>query len=1137
MRRLSWRGAWLLALWCASPAAAQQGSIQVSSSTQVLSGDETRLGSQDRVEPDVALSWFQPGFRFGTIEFESHLTQRHDRFLLGRTVASLRDVRFKGLTWTFEGGDTSLRPAVTEYGFTNLFAPRINFLGGSIQAVGPRTSVIATAGRATALRNIFGTDTESLDQDLAYLQVRQDLTDRVQLAVRGSAVRTRDLGVYQFFVDDSREGGLALRYRPGTVELVADASYQSFRRRGLDRYEADGSGLLGALWSVRRGWLQVNLQRFSPGYFPVLNTPLSDREGLFTAGEYDLTGRVRIYGGVDLYRTNLNPAASAEADLAMPRLTVLRGFGGVRARLSNRSFVAVRYEGGTREYEPVKLGRPTDSDTRNLGAEWQATFGRLTTSARYARRENVERLTGAGSYLQEEYAGQFYFNPSRGSQLYGFGTYSRRNDRVGGGEGAWQATLGGQLRLARRELWLRGEATTGETIEFESDLLRAREAFTIGLYGQLTRNTSIAVDVYADRTALSGLSSNPWLTRSTVRLIHRIPTGSVRATAGGPTTTVGRPPARGFGSIAGFVYADWNANGVRDADEEPLPGIALALDQMARVRTGSEGQFLIADVPAGAQRIGLDITALPVDYELPAQPQVDLDVPRNRTATVLFGLVPLGSIRGQVYRDANDDGQLDAGDEPLDDAVMSLDAGARSELVRGGRFRFDAVPVGLHTVRLLVDSLPQGAEVVGDVEIAVELARGRLEDNAVFLIRLESRPEIRRVFAPAAPVTVPARPAAPDRPAPPRPVVPPAPRPVEPAPATPEPAAPATAGVVVVQVAAMSRLESAQSLVDDLRTRGYDAWIVQPGADRPGDFYRVRTGAFASRDVADRAIQALAGALGLRPAIATDAAAAPFRIQVAALADEARARSIVERLVGLGYDAYVLPPAPGGPDALHRVRTGAYATRSEAEAAAAVLQHELGSAVWVTQDQPAVAAGRPSARPPARGAAPTYALQLGALAQPESAQLLVARARQAGYEAYLLAPDPGATPALYRVRVGGYRSRTDAAGAAPAVERALELKPWITEESAAVGPPAVVEAAGPFVVQVAALGSSAGAEELVERLKRLGYAPYLRLSGPGTTPPLFRVGVGPFPTVEQAQAVAQALEAALGQKVWITKGE
>ena len=1139
MRRLPWRAACLFALACASPALAQQGSIQVSAAAQVLSGDEARVGGQDRVEPDLALSWFQPGFRFGTIEFESHLTQRADRFLLGRSYAALRDVKVKGLAWTFEGGDTSLRPSISEYRFTNLFAPRVNFLGGSIQGIGPRTSITAAAGRATALRNIFGTDTEDLDQELAFLQWRQRVSDVLEFSARGSIVRTRDLGVYQFFVDESREAGLGLRYRPGTVEFIADASYQHFRRRGVDRYESDGSGTLGALWSARRGWLQVNLQRFSPGYFPVLNTPLADREGLFAAGEHDLVGPLRLFGGFDGYRTNLSPDRSAEAEVAVPRQTVLRAFGGLRARLGTRSSLAVRYEGGGREYQPVTAGRPTDSDTTSLGAEWQVAFGRLNAAARYLRRENVERLSGLGTYLQEEYTGQLFVSPTRGSQLYGFGSYLRRDDRAGGGEDGWQATAGGQIKLLGRELWLRGEATTGLTLDLESDLTRVREAFTVGLYGQLTRNTSIAFDLNADRTSVLGTSDRPWLRRSTLRLIHRIPTGSVRVAAS-PAARSTPPRARGFGSVSGFVYADWNGNGARDADEETLTGIALAVEDFARVATGPQGQFLVAQVPAGPQRVGLDITQLPVDYELPAQPQVEVDVPRNRTATVTFGLVPLGSIRGQVFRDRNDDGRLDAGDEPVDDAVVSLDAGARSELARGGRFRFDAVPVGAHRVRLLVDSLPQGAEVIGDPEVTVQLARGHLDDEVVFLIKLESRPEIRRVFAPSAPVAAPARPE-PARPPRVPPVVAPAPRPAAPAAVTPEPVAPAPAaptgaGPFVIQIAAMSRLDSAQSIVGDLRGRGYDAWIVQPGADRPGDFYRVRAGAFTDATAANRVIQALSAALGVRPVIAGGVESAPFRIQVAALADEARARAIVERLAGLGYNAYVLPPTPAGADALYRVRTGAFPSRDQAEPVAAAIQRAIGSTVWITQDHPAIAS---ASRVPGRSTpgASTFALQLGALAQSESAQVLLERARAAGYEAYVIAPEAGASPALYRVRIGGYRSRAAASAAAAAVEQALGVKPWVTAESAVPRRSAPLAPAGPFIVQIGAFSTAQRAGDLVARVRALGYEPYLRTPAPGDATPLFRVGVGPLPTLAEAQAVARALEAALGSTVWITKGE
>ncbi len=1134
MRRLPWRAAYLLALSCASPALAQQGSVQVSAAAQVLSGDEARLGGQDRLEPDVGLSWFQPGFRFGTIEFESHLTQRSDRFLLGRSFAALRDVRIKGLAWTFEGGDTSLRPSISEYGFTNLFAPPVNFVGGSIQGVGPRTSITAAAGRATALRNIFGTDTEDLDQELVFLQWRQRLSDSADFSARGSMVRTRNLGVYQFFVDDSREAGLAVRYRPGLVELVADGSFQYFRRRGVDHYESDGSGTLGALWAARSGWLQVNLQRFSPGYFPVLNTPLSDRAGVFIAGEHDVAAPFRVFGGFDGYRTNLNPERSAEADVALARQTVVRAFAGVRARLGGRSSIAVRYEAGSREFQPVTAGRPADSDTSSLGAEWRAAFGRWNASAFYRRRENVERLSGFGDYLQEEYTGQLYVNPTRNSQLYGLGSYLRRDDRAGGGEDGWLATAGGQVRLFGRELWLRGEGTTGRTLDFESDLTQIREAFNVGLYGQLTRNTSIAFDLYADRTSVLD-TDRPWLRRSTVRLIHRIPTGTVRATAGpmagGPVSR-----ARGFGSISGFVYADWNANGARDDEEETLAGIALAVEELARVTTGPEGQFLVAEVPAGPQRIGLDIMRLPVDYELPSEPQIDVDVPRNRTATVTFGLVPLGSISGQVYRDANGDGRLDAGDEPVDDAVVGLDAGARSELVLGGRFRFDAVPVGTHRVRLLLDSLPQGAEVLGDPEVAVQPARGRLDENVLFLIELEARPEIRRVFTPAAPVTVPARPAPATPPRVPS-VASPAPRPVAPPAVTPETSGEATgAGPVVIQVAAMSRLDSAQSIVGTLRSGGYDAWIVQPGADRPGDFYRVRTGAFGDARAAARVIDALSAALGVRPVVAGGVEAAPFRIQAAAFADETRARAVVERLAGLGYDAYVLPPTPDGADTLYRVRAGVFPTRDQAEPVAAAIQRAVGLAVLITQDHPAIAAaGRAPGRPARRGAS-TFALQLDALAQSESAQLLLARARAAGLEAYVVAPEPGESPPLYRVRIGGYPSRAAAAAAAAAVEQALGVKTWITEEQPATRRSETLAPVGPFVVQVGAFSTAGPADELVAQLRALGYMPYVRMPSPDDVTPLFRVGVGPFSTLAEAQTAARALEAALGTRVWITKG-
>ena len=102
---------------------------------------------------------------------------------------------------------------------------------------------------------------------------------------------------------------------------------------------------------------------------------------------------------------------------------------------------------------------------------------------------------------------------------------------------------------------------------------------------------------------------------------------------------------------------------------------------------------------------------------------------------------------------------------------------------------------------------------------------------------------------------------------------------------------------------------------------------------------------------------------------------------------------------------------------------------------------------------------------------------------------------------------------------------------------ALALLPIVTAESAVPRRSAPLAPAGPFIVQIGAFSTAQRAGDLVARVRALGYEPYLRTPAPGDATPLFRVGVGPLPTLAEAQAVARALEAALGSTVWITKGE
>ena len=71
-----------------------------------------------------------------------------------------------------------------------------------------------------------------------------------------------------------------------------------------------------------------------------------------------------------------------------------------------------------------------------------------------------------------------------------------------------------------------------------------------------------------------------------------------------------------------------------------------------------------------------------------------------------------------------------------------------------------------------------------------------------------------------------------------------------------------------------------------------------------------------------------------------------FSIQVAAIRERGEADSIVTKLVGKGYPAYVVAPAKGAPG-VFRVRVGKFKERAEANATAARLQKEEQFKPWV----------------------------------------------------------------------------------------------------------------------------------------------------------------------------------------------
>ena len=719
----------------------QQPAVQVVVGTQFTTGDDIRIGGLPRVDPDLGIQVFQPGLAIGNLYADVNITHRDNRAALGRGVVRLDGFRLGGLVWSVDGGDTWNAPVVQDFGFTNLFAPPVTFQGLSASGSSARTFLLVSGGRVTAQRNIFGTDTESTGQLVYQGLLSHRASDRLDVFAHANHTNSEAMTLYTPLTDWSTNAGGGVRYRPQpTVELVADAGWSHVRRRGAASAEQTASGLVGALWSLPRGWAQLNAQRYPIGRFPIYNYPYIDRAGVFASGEFDLGSRARVFGGAEYATSNLDPEASTAATVGVAPGDGTRGYGGVRINLFDTSMVTLRVDAGGRRTEASRFGPGFESNTGVSAIDWHSRFSNGNVFARYERRSFVDQPSDTSSFTQHDLMAQAYLGFAGNRQLFATVLASRRADRNGDGQTLWQA--GGGAQASRGRIYARVEGTFGQTLTWATRFEANRQSLSAGLSGQIARHSYLSVDCYLDHTPLAIGSGNPWVTRTMVRFTRLFPFGPSRmpqaagqAVRGGPT-----------GRITGTIFVDWNGNGEQDTDEDAIGGVTVSIPGVASVVSGADGRFTASSVPVGEQRAVLEVASVPADYDPPADGARSVSVERGRVAAVGFGMRPLGAFGGLVYQDVDGDGQLGKADRPIDGAVLVIDDGIRTEVTRGGRFAFDSVRIGPHTVSLLIASLPDGAQVAGATVAEVELRRGQHAKDVVFLVKVEKRPEVRKVF-------------------------------------------------------------------------------------------------------------------------------------------------------------------------------------------------------------------------------------------------------------------------------------------------------------------------------------------------------------------------------------------------------
>ena len=162
-------------------------------------------------------------------------------------------------------------------------------------------------------------------------------------------------------------------------------------------------------------------------------------------------------------------------------------------------------------------------------------------------------------------------------------------------------------------------------------------------------------------------------------------------------------------------------------------------------------------------------------------------------------------------------------------------------------------------MKLLIDSLPEGAQIAGEAEVPAALSRDALTAEISFVVSVQKRPEIRKVFPPrgGAGASATAKPGA--RPSPPASGRPgPGPRANRVAESISH-VAPAVEreSAFAIQIAALSDPVRARDVVRLLKAAGLPAYLVTPASGESDGPYRVRIGPYLTRAAAQKTAAAL----------------------------------------------------------------------------------------------------------------------------------------------------------------------------------------------------------------------------------------------------------------------------------------
>ena len=163
-----------------------------------------------------------------------------------------------------------------------------------------------------------------------------------------------------------------------------------------------------------------------------------------------------------------------------------------------------------------------------------------------------------------------------------------------------------------------------------------------------------------------------------------------------------------YASVYGRVYQDVNLNGRFDPGvDQPQANARVRVDGNRYVVSDDSGLFRVDSVARGEHSVYLDLLSVRADLTLLDETQQQITIESSRDVLVDFRVVRTGRITGLVWFDANGNGRLDEGEQPLADVRVVTGSGRDTLTDNKGYFIIGDLPPGEHILLLDEKTIPE----------------------------------------------------------------------------------------------------------------------------------------------------------------------------------------------------------------------------------------------------------------------------------------------------------------------------------------------------------------------------------------------------------------------------------------------